>query len=57
MWTLVDTESEEGTFEFRIYGTGHPIDVDYFHEADLDWIDTFQMEPFVWHVFEMGDEE
>jgi len=50
LWALVDSEAELVPYTFRIYGTGHPIDVE---EYDLDHIDSVlcQGGALVWHVF------
>lgn len=36
---------------FYIHGTGHPIPV------GIWWVGTFQMPPFVWHLFVEGEDK
>lgn len=45
MWGKVDTEAPPELHTFRIIGTGHEC-------PDSKYITTFQMPPFVWHLFE-----
>lgn len=50
IWFLVpDTEAPKETRYFRIYGTGHAVD----ERLKLQYIGTFQMGPFVFHLFEV----
>jgi len=50
LWVMVNTDERKLVRRLlRIYGTGRPIEED---PADLDYIGTVQMGPFVWHVFE-----
>lgn len=50
LWAMSNTdESRKVRRMFRIYGTGRPIKED---PADLNYIGTVQVGPFVWHVFE-----
>jgi len=47
MWALVNPESPKESVRFRLYGTGHDINV-----ADIgDHVATFQQGRFVWHLF------
>ncbi len=46
-WILVDSENMTKETEFRIFGTGHPIDIDGFFHAG-----TFYQGYFVWHLFQ-----
>ena len=46
LWALVDPEEERSEVFIRIYGTGHSID-----QENLEYIDTFQAGPLVFHVF------
>lgn len=50
LWALVDTSAELVTRQFRIYGTGHPIEGSKY----LRFVGTFQMHDgqLVFHVFE-----
>jgi hypothetical protein len=51
LWVLMDTEKPRATFTFSVFGTGRPIR----KGLDIDgYIGTFQMPPFVWHLFEGG---
>jgi hypothetical protein len=50
MWAMVDPDAPMETRKFRIYGTGHPVEV-----ADVGrYISTFQQfnGQLVWHIFE-----
>jgi hypothetical protein len=49
LWALVDTEAPYETRQFRIAGTGHPID-----ESVGAYVGTFQLHggALVFHVFE-----
>lgn len=55
MWVLVDTNQPVITRRFRIFGTGF-TNLD---ELGKFWnfISTFQMPPFVWHLFEYFTED
>ncbi len=49
LWAKVDTKSKD--FEDQrlvVVGTGHPLP----DEGNLIYIDTTQVGPFVWHLFE-----
>lgn len=47
-WALVDDTQPKEEREFRVFGTGHEIDV------PVDWyVGTAICGPFVWHVFEV----
>ena len=49
VWALVNTEEPMVTRRFRIFGTGHPVEVD----GRGQFIGTVQMKVgLVWHVFE-----
>jgi len=52
MWIELNTEEEKVTREFRIFGTGYNQHVD---EGRLYWVGSFQTPPFVWHLYEKGD--
>ncbi len=47
LWALVNIAGPREVRKFRLYGTGHPIS-----ENNLEHVATFQMPPFVWHLFE-----
>lgn len=47
MWARVDTKSPLETRKFLLVGTGHPIEGNPWRH-----VGTFQMPPFVWHLFE-----
>ncbi len=47
MWILLDTNKSTLPKTFRVYGTGQTINAE-----GLRYIDTFQQDGFVWHVFE-----
>lgn len=49
LWALVNPDHSVETRQFRIFGTGHPID----EPESLVHIATFQQPPFVWHLFEV----
>lgn len=51
MWALIDTEKPIEARRFRLYATGHPIDIE---ENDLSYIGTFQLleGDLVYHLFE-----
>lgn len=58
LWALVkvehpDHEGPQETRTFRVYGTGHPIA----DQVPQDYIGTVQDGLFVWHVFELREEE
>lgn len=50
IWALVDPGNEPGTRHFRIFGTGHPVNVDGFYHG------TYQLHGgrLVFHIFEIG---
>lgn len=50
LWALVNPEAKKEIRQFRLAGTGHPID----HAEKLTYIGTFQMEggALVFHLFE-----
>lgn len=49
VWALVDTETIGSEIrELLVFGTGHEVPSD----SELEYINTFQMGPLVWHVFE-----
>lgn len=57
IWALVDPENRLVTRKFRIFGTGHPIEM-----KDLDslvYLKTVKTrtELFIWHVFEVKNEK
>lgn len=47
MWWLVDTDEKPEERLFAVLGTGNPAD----HVSAVDYLGTFGMKPFVWHVF------
>lgn len=49
MWALIDKDQTRvETVNIRIYGTGHPIEID---TDQYKFLGTVPMGPFVWHVF------
>lgn len=50
MWAIVDINQPLVKQQFRIFGTGHPI-----NENLGIYIGTFQQRAFVWHVFRAHD--
>lgn len=50
IWALVDPEAEKSIREIEIHGTGH--DISYTDIIQRKYIGTYQVEPFVFHVFE-----
>jgi hypothetical protein len=50
MWVLVDTNQPLVRRRFRIFGTGNPFDLD--NDYGWGYVGTFQVPPFVWHLFE-----
>jgi hypothetical protein len=46
IWAVVDTNSPAHDYHFRILGTGQHIDERYPY-----YLATFQMIPYVWHLF------
>ena len=48
IWAIVDPDAEEETRKFRIFGTGHPFDLD---ESSAEFIGTGQCVGLVWHIF------
>jgi hypothetical protein len=50
LWALVDTDAPKVTENFRLIGTGHPIP-EFDNGVPLGHVATFQMPPFVWHLF------
>ena len=57
IWALVDPENENKNRKFRIYGTGHPIEISY--NSEHHYIGTFQMAngSLIWHCFEVAIED
>jgi hypothetical protein len=51
MWAMVVPERKMVMRHFRIFGTGHPIEME--PQNDLVHVATFQQPPFVWHLFEV----
>jgi len=51
IWTLVESEAPTEIRKFRIYGTGHEMDIN----EDVVYIGSVQMlgGALVWHVFEV----
>lgn len=49
LWALVNDDSPVEKRQFRIFGTGQPIDPD----EVLNFIDTFQVHDLVFHLFEV----
>ena len=51
LWAMIDTDikNEVGTTfrEVRIFGTGHPVELD----GNWQFVGTILEETFVWHVF------
>jgi hypothetical protein len=50
LWALVDPNALKVTENFRVVGTGHPIP-EFEQGIPLGHVATFQMPPFVWHLF------
>lgn len=50
IWAMVDPDADTENRYFEIYGTGNPIHEDT--ALSRRYIGTFQVSPFVWHVFE-----
>lgn len=48
LWALVDPVASNETRTFQVFGTGQPV------YPAADYIGTLQMEPFVWHIFELN---
>jgi hypothetical protein len=48
IWALVNPKNELESRNFTIVGTGNPFD-----DTNHQYIGTFQIEPFVWHLFEI----
>lgn len=49
IYALVDTEEKEVEEKtIRIFGTGHPVDVE---EFDYNFLGSVMMDEFVWHIF------
>ncbi|MBA7548445.1 hypothetical protein ES705_40903 [subsurface metagenome] len=49
IWALVDPIGQMETVSFKLFGTGHLVG-----NADtLEHVGTIQIEPFVWHLFEV----
>ena len=53
IWVAVDTENILVERRFRIYGTGHPMDFKHAGAAGVHYVGTFQLQGFVWHLFEV----
>lgn len=51
IWARVIPDAERVTRTFQIFGTGHPI------PPGSKYIGTFDVGPFVWHVFELLPDE
>jgi len=49
LWAEVGHGEELVDRTFYVFGTGQPINVD---PHSMKYIDTVQMPPFVWHVYE-----
>lgn len=49
IWVLVDPLAPKEKREIAVWGTGHKI----WRDSNLQFIGTVQVEPFVWHVFEI----
>ena len=47
VWAAIDTEEELEDREFRIIGTGEPLDL----SGVFRFLNTVQQGPFVWHIF------
>lgn len=54
IWAIVDTENGNEMRNFKLYGTGHPIETSLFHT----YIGTFQLRggDLVFHLFEVMKE-
>jgi hypothetical protein len=50
LWALVDPAAPKVTENFRLVCTGHPIP-EFDNGVPLGHVATFQMPPFVWHLF------
>lgn len=50
LWAEVDTDRPVLPRAFRLFGTGHPMPSG--PADDLRFAATFQMGPFVWHLYE-----
>jgi len=55
IWAIVDPDVATEPTDFRVVGTGHPIEDDeydtLYHQG------TFQQGPFVWHLFQVLKED
>ena len=51
-WAMVDRQAPIVHRRFGVYGTGHDIP-----DSPGDYIATVQDGSFVWHVFDLGEEE
>jgi hypothetical protein len=52
LWALVDTDMPKRVYRFQVFGSGSAIpDV----LGVLDHVATFQMPPYVWHLFYLGE--
>ena len=49
-WMLVDNDEPTVFRSIKVFGTGHPVDLD-----DDDFLATVQEPPFVWHLFDKGE--
>lgn len=47
IWALVEAEEQPTPRRFYIRGTGQPI------AKEFSYVATFQVPPFVWHLFEV----
>jgi hypothetical protein len=46
IWARVDPKAPRVLRQFWVLGTGHPMP-----EDPGDYVGTFQMDPFVWHLY------
>jgi hypothetical protein len=47
VWILVNLKTPLTTLKFHVFGTGHEIET----VLGLDYLDTVQEGPYVWHIF------
>ena len=55
IWVIVDRDKALERRNFRIFGTGHPLeDKEYeeYKDIELNYIGTIQLNGMVWHLFE-----
>ncbi len=50
LWFEVDVTAERDFRTFQVIGTGHPV------PEGGTYLGTVQQPPYVWHVYEVGDE-